>query len=326
MERELFTPRVTIPQPAALAVAPQVPAPAPANPAAYLDVLMDIRDEIEEPQTAAAPQGKVAAMMASIGAAFRERRLVAVSAVALVALPLIGLGVATAMKANRGGWVTQTSYAEGLPARDSVIPTTTVADAGRLAPIAVIPDASKDSAARAAGASTATKARVEHAPARRTEEPVIQLADVPRTAVGRLDSVVRAINVPSARVGQSFQVQMQASLEDAQRASVAELRSNIPARSTKLIGAAPVPTYPYALARSGIGGEVRVRFEVDTLGRPVMGTFTVVRSPHARFSESVKKVIPAMRFEPARGPGPSARTISETVEMTFTFAPQPSGP
>lgn len=338
LEREPAAPRLVVPQQTALTVAsPQpVPAPVPAaapapvpaqtNPAAYLNVLMDIKDELEEPQEQPAPQGKFAAILAGIGTAFRERRLVAVSAVAVVALPLIGLGVASAMKGNRGGWVTQTSYAQGLPARDSVAPTIPPADAARLAPIAVIPDVTKDSSSARHGASTATKGRTEPAPARRTEEPVIQLADIPRTPVGRLDSVVRAINVPTTRVGQSFQVQMQASLEDAQRASVAELRSNIPARSTKLIGAPPVPTYPYALARSGIGGEVRVRFEVDTLGRPVMGTFTVIRSPHARFSESVKKVIPDMRFEPARGPGPSARTISEMVEMTFTFAPQPSGP
>jgi TonB family protein len=114
---------------------------------------------------------------------------------------------------------------------------------------------------------------------------------------------------------------LQSSLANAQRRVTAELAPTIPARRARLIGSPPVPRYPPQLAQSSVSGEVRVRFDVDSLGRPVVSSFTVVASPHPAFSDAVKRVLPEMRFEPARTPGPVVQAVAESVEMSFQFVP-----
>jgi TonB family protein len=136
------------------------------------------------------------------------------------------------------------------------------------------------------------------------------LAAIPQPVLGRLDSVVRAIPTATRPVGESLSIPLGATLDN----SVS--RATVRAR---LLGAVPAPTYPDGLLRSAIGGEVRVRFEVDTTGRPLMSTFAVLLSPHAKLSEAVRKVVPTMRFEPARTPWPESRRVSDEVEMSFHF-------
>jgi TonB family protein len=85
-----------------------------------------------------------------------------------------------------------------------------------------------------------------------------------------------------------------------------------------LIGTLPVPTLPnYS---SGAQGEVVVSFAVDTQGRPVMSTFSVVRSPDPMLSSAVRKVIPALRFEPAQTAGPDPKRVADTVQVAYRFA------
>jgi TonB family protein len=90
-------------------------------------------------------------------------------------------------------------------------------------------------------------------------------------------------------------------------------------RRARLIGAMPVPRYPAWL--SGVTAEVRVRFEVDTTGRPVMDTFLVESSPDRVFSDAVRSVIPYMRFVPAQAATPPFQAVVETVEMAFRLRP-----
>jgi hypothetical protein len=48
------------------------------------------------------------------------------------------------------------------------------------------------------------------------------------------------------------------------------------------------------------GSSVKVNVVVDTLGRPVMGTFTVVESSHPWLAQNLKRSIPSWRFRAAR--------------------------
>jgi TonB family protein len=85
-----------------------------------------------------------------------------------------------------------------------------------------------------------------------------------------------------------------------------------------LIGSLPAPTLPnYS---SGVEGEVLVSFTVDTQGRPVMETFSVVKSPDPMLSSAVRKVIPTLRFDPAETAGPDPKRVVDTVQITYRFA------
>lgn len=87
----------------------------------------------------------------------------------------------------------------------------------------------------------------------------------------------------------------------------------------RLIGNAPVPRYPSWL--SGVTGAVRVRFDVDTLGWPLMDTFAAVSSTDRVFTDAVRSVVHRMRFLPARAATPPYQAEVETVEMAFRFGP-----
>jgi len=85
-----------------------------------------------------------------------------------------------------------------------------------------------------------------------------------------------------------------------------------------LIGTLPAPTLPNYFA--GAEGEVVVSFAVDIRGRPMMATFSVVRSPDPMLSSAVRKVIPALRFEPAQTAGPDPKRVVDTVQVVYRFA------
>ena len=326
VEAEPVAAPIVVPNPVALTVSESSQPSAPAQTGVpYLNVLMDIKDELDETDPAPAPAGGWAAILGTIQVGLRERRVAAIAAVAgVLALPAIGYGVAGAMRANRGPeWAqsNSSSYALVPQAGDSALASAAAPEALR-APAAAT-ETHKDSTATGTTGSSSRGRATESRPSPRpvvVEEPESPVL-AQRPVVGRLDSVARAINVPSQNLGAAFDVQLQSSLANVQRRTVAELTPVIPARRARLIGSAPVPRYPPQLAQSSVSGEVRVRFEVDTLGRPIVGSFTVVASPHPAFSDAVKRVLPDMRFEPARTPGPALQAVAESVEMSFQFVP-----
>jgi TonB family protein len=85
----------------------------------------------------------------------------------------------------------------------------------------------------------------------------------------------------------------------------------------QLIGSVPTPEYPSELTDRN--GEVRVRFNVDTNGRPIMSTLKVLRSSDPLFSAAVRKVVPQMQFDPARTGGVDPRPTVDAVEIPFRF-------
>ncbi len=66
------------------------------------------------------------------------------------------------------------------------------------------------------------------------------------------------------------------------------------------------------------GGAVTAQFVVDTTGRVDLGTFTVVKATDEASTNSVRRVLPEMRFYPAEEGG---RKVRQLVEQDFRFPP-----
>ena len=77
------------------------------------------------------------------------------------------------------------------------------------------------------------------------------------------------------------------------------------------------PAYPETLKSSGVEGETRVQFVVDTAGRPELSSFAVVEASHAAFGQAVRAALPRMRFMPAEHRGRKVRVV---VQQPFSFA------
>jgi periplasmic protein TonB len=80
----------------------------------------------------------------------------------------------------------------------------------------------------------------------------------------------------------------------------------------------PRPTYPDAPTVRTRGGEVEVRFVVDTTGLADMTTFMVLTTTDQSVTEAVRDVLPEMRFYPAESGGHKVRQL---VQKVFRFAP-----
>lgn len=126
---------------------------------------------------------------------------------------------------------------------------------------------------------------------------------VPRTgSVGRAtaDTVVAAVEPPSSEPAAPFEAYSELEVDvAAQRAADSE-----------------GPSYPDSLLAREVEGEARVLFVIDSTGRAVEQTFTVLSSNHPGFSEAVRLALPRMRFKPATM-GPKA--VAQRVEQTFVF-------
>ena len=83
-----------------------------------------------------------------------------------------------------------------------------------------------------------------------------------------------------------------------------------------LRSSSPLPRYPEILRQSRIEGGVRVRFVVDENGRAELATLTVLESTHPAFVESVRAVLPRLRFTPARV---GRERVRQVVEIPFGF-------
>jgi outer membrane biosynthesis protein TonB len=80
----------------------------------------------------------------------------------------------------------------------------------------------------------------------------------------------------------------------------------------------PRPEYPHDFQVRARGGEVEIQFVVDTNGRADMKTFQALNTTDQSVTESVRDVLPTMRFYPAESDG---RKVRQLVRQTFRFAP-----
>jgi protein TonB len=79
----------------------------------------------------------------------------------------------------------------------------------------------------------------------------------------------------------------------------------------------PRPAYPSMLESAGVEGEVLVQFVIDTLGKADMSTFKVLKTSNDLFTQSIRSVLPRLRFYPAETGG---RKVREMVQYPFSFA------
>jgi periplasmic protein TonB len=79
----------------------------------------------------------------------------------------------------------------------------------------------------------------------------------------------------------------------------------------------PKPKYPSVLESSGIAGEVQAQFVVRSDGKADMDSFKVLKSTNELFTQSVKNVLPRMRFSPAQIGG---KPVNQLVQQAFQFA------
>jgi periplasmic protein TonB len=70
------------------------------------------------------------------------------------------------------------------------------------------------------------------------------------------------------------------------------------------------------LRSANVEGEVLAQFVVDTTGRADMSTFKILKSSHDLFTNSVRSVLPNMRFYAAEIGG---RKVKQLVQMPFQF-------
>jgi TonB family protein len=79
----------------------------------------------------------------------------------------------------------------------------------------------------------------------------------------------------------------------------------------------PHATYPDVMRSRNRIGDVVVQFVVDTTGHVDMNSVEVIRSSDLAFTNSVKSVLPEMRFFPAETAG---HRVRQMVQQDFRFA------
>ena len=88
-------------------------------------------------------------------------------------------------------------------------------------------------------------------------------------------------------------------------------------KPAEMLQDSPKPKYPSVLESSGIAGEVQAQFVVRTDGKADMDQFKVLKSTNELFTQSVKNVLPRMRFSPAMIGG---KPVNQLVQQSFQFA------
>jgi TonB family protein len=283
----------------------------------YREIILSMQSELEPGDEKPGLRERAAILVASAADFFRKRDRSVEIGIAAMTLVLIAFAGSRAF-----GNIEDAAISDVDPNRGA--PTT----ASAVAPVVRRPGPAVDESLNAAAARNLAAAAVLKAsrtgPTEKATGPrrtsssksVTPVAALPTAVSVNLDSVVRSMNATERDLGAAILSQPATTTTPADRPSFRS-EETVPARPATLIGAMPVPRYP--MQHGSIGGEVRIRFMVDTLGRPVMPTFTVVSSPDPRLTAAVKNVVPRMRFEPARTEGPDAKLTMEWVGTVFRF-------
>jgi len=277
----------------------------------YQNAILDIQRELEdEPQ----PQASTG-VLAKFGAmtVFRQRAIVSSIVLGVVTMMAIVWATAASRRGSASEWVTQPRLVQSGTADSQRTAGATEALArplgGDLGAIA-----NAESLSTVEHHTTPSRTVVERDPDPGPGVPVLVLPSISQQAQIRIDSAIHSGDASRQTAADALREQLSVG-DEALRTS---LQTAAPTRA-RLIGDPPVPQYPSSMMGRSVSGRVVVRFDVDSLGRPVMRTFKVVQSPHDAFTESVRRVIPQMRFEPARQGGLDSHPTSDEVQIGFSF-------
>jgi TonB family protein len=289
-----------------------------ANP--YRDVLESIREELDKPAGSAQLIERSKAILASTFAMLGKREIAA-GAVAVV-ITLLAIAVATD---SRGfGEVAQPPALIAATPNQQLLPAPSapalVTPASREIASVSAPDAPTSPSVKAA-LTRPGALEEKNTPKKRTEQPSAAkspaIPQLSSTLMSRLASAATRAGGTSTKNDEPVIIDPSA-VSIGRRANFDFSEQNSGPQRARLIGELPTPRLPNELA--DVEGEVRVRFNVDTQGRPVMSTVIVETSPNPLLTSAVRAVIPGIRFEPARSGGAESRAIGDVVQVGFHFA------
>jgi tetratricopeptide (TPR) repeat protein len=310
----------------------------------YKDVILSIKQELDNPQNGETFGTRATAVLAQLTALVRKR----------YSALLVALGVTTLLLVAQAGARTQTekdaSKSDELPRRESsvlktargtqpsMLATVPMSESQRVAPLARI---ESPRTAEASTTGTSDKTEVEAASPRavhedkeegsarkgkknRAERERVSIPNpcrsrrangcVPTKAIMHLDSIAGAISAGAQRLPVIEPVFNSAKPPRVGSDNLGSYATPLP---PQLIGAVPTPTYPPDLTDRN--GDVRVRFNVDVNGRPMLSTLKVLSSSDPLFTAAVRKILPEMRFDPARTGGVDPHPTVDAVEIPFRF-------
>jgi len=287
--------------------------------APYRDVLETIREELEQPSGSAQLLERSKALIAS-GFAMLGKRQVAAGAVVVV---IVLLAIAVATDSRGFGDVAQPTALGAATPNQQVLPAasapTLVTPASREVARVAIPEAAPASTAKAVVSrpnseeKTTSKKRTEQA----SDAKGPAIPRLSSTLMSGLESAATRAGGTGAKSDEPITIDPSA-VSIGRRANFDFSEQNSGPQRARLIGELPTPRLPNELA--DIEGEVRVRFNVDPQGRPVMTTVVVETSPSPLLTSAVRSVIPGIRFEPARSGGAESRAIGDVVQVAFRFS------
>lgn len=289
----------------------------PAELASYRDVLESMREELEAEQQSTPLAARIGAVLESLAPFVGKRQVVAGSIVLVVSLLFVAVA-----KDRASGGLGQERAASTVAANATLKDPQPATLAALSIPVRL--PSSVVATPSAQPKSAASKPRVEErTPPKRAEEAKseskrLSLPTVPKSLISNLDAVASkaAIATPGPDPLSEQPAPIKPGTSARTTFETAD-QSSGPVRA-RLIGELPTPKVPPQVA--DVEGDVRVRFNVDAAGEPVMSTFAVVTSPNPLLTAAVRRVIPSLRFEPARTGGPDSKAIADVVETGFRFA------
>ena len=279
----------------------------------YRDALQSVRDELEDSFDGETIVERTTRIFSSVMTFLGQRQVVAV--ITVVALALLGVALAT----DKHAFGESGQLASEAPA---TVPPSGPVPTAEARPIPV-PVSNRSNAESSSARAAKPRVVEEHgspkkAADKKTEQPArVSIPNLSTAVLSRLDSVAAKAATVGSHTSDPVNVQTTLNAVNQRRATFDDDQSSGPQRA-RLIGELPTPKVPPQV--TDVEGEVRVRFNVDSLGHPVLETFAVVSSPNPLLTAAVRKVLPGMRFEPARTAGPDSRRIGDVVQIGFQFA------
>jgi len=291
---------------------------------AELEAAGDHDVELEDDEESTPRRGRVKELGAAAASLLEGRRMPVIVTGVIAAVLLLG-AVATRSRASsdvgKPGDVASASSTEAVPVASIARPTDSTA--------ATVPATASGSTAAVSHGTTVPALNEAQVPTAKQQTLNGDVAPTrsQTTAIAaptarrlNLDSFADVVKAPRVLVDETYRVKLGADTprQKLETSGVGDVSGEL-VRAT-LIGEPPQPKFPETLRDRRIEGEVVIRFTVDAQGRPDLSTFSVLRTPNALLTEAVRRVVPSMRFQPARRSTIGAPTEPDQVQMTFQFS------